>query len=138
MKYITIKRFKRNGMGGQFNIPFSKFLEKRADNILYYDDKPVCVSRSAAAHEYFARNDDGEGLKRGKLSHAIINRLAQTQFNSVQERNKYWQVVWNDSLAQKYRRPEHADYWLWNDDFFNAPIKDLEYIAALVNVKKGL
>ncbi len=138
MKYITIKRFKRNGIDGHFNIPYGTYLEKRADGNLYCDNKKICVARSAAAHEYFARDDDGKGMERGKLSHAIIKRLTPMQFDSRQERNEYWQVVWNDSLAQKYRRPEHLDYWLWNDDFYNAPIEDLKYIAALVGVKKGL
>ena len=138
MKYIAIKRFKRNGIGGSFNIPFGKYLEKRTDGILHYDNKKICVARSAAAHEYFARDDDGKGAERGKLSHAIIDRLSQNQFDSIQERNEYWQAVWNDSLAQKYRRAEHSDYWLWNDDFYNAPIEDLKYIAALVGIKKGL
>ena len=138
MKYISIKRFRRNGIGGYFNIPYGEYLEKRDDGFLYYADKKICVARSAAAHKYFARDDDGKGLERGKLSHAIVDRLAPQQFDSRQERNEYWQVVWNDTLAQKYRRPEHSDYWLWNDDFYNAPIEDLKYIAALVYVKKGL
>lgn len=134
MQYVTIKRFKRNGIGGYFNIPYGKHLEKRADGVLYYGEKKVCLARSSAAHEYFARDDDGKGLERGELSHAIVNRLSQPQFNSVQARNEHWQAVWNDSLAQKYRRQEHASHWLWSDDFYNAPIEDLEYIAALVGV----
>ena len=138
MKYITLKRFKRNGIGGHFNIPYGKYLEKRDDGVLYYDNSKVCLAKSAAAHEYFVCDDDGKGLERGKLSHAIVDRLAPRQFDSMQERNEYWQVVWNDSLAQKYRRSEHVNYWLWNDDFYNAPIEDLEYIAELVGVKKGL
>ena len=72
------------------------------------------------------------------MSHAIIDRLAPRQFDSREERNEYWEKVWNDKIAQKYRRPEHVNYWLWNDDFYNAPIEDLKYIAALAGVKKGL
>ena len=138
MKYISVKRFKRNGIDGHFNIPYGKYLEKRADGFLYYADKKICVANSAAAHEFFARDDDGKGLERAKLSHAVIERLAQNQFDSIQERNEHWQIIWNDSLAQKYRRHEHSDYWLWNDDFYNAPIEDLKYLAALVGIKKGL
>lgn len=133
MKYICIKRFKRNGIGGYLNIPYGKYLEKRDDGALYYGDVKVCIARSAAAHEYFACDDDGKGLERGKLSHAIIDKL--NQFDTRQARDEFWQVVWNDSLCQKYRRPEHVDYWLWNDDFYNAPIENLKYIAALVGVK---
>ena len=138
MRYISTKRFKRNGIGGRFNIPYGKFLEKREDGALYFCDGKVCLANSAAAHEYFARDDDGEGLRRGLLSHAIVDRLAPRQFDSREERNEYWEKVWNDKIAQKYRRPEHVNYWLWNDDFYNAPIEDLKYIAALAGVKKGL
>lgn len=132
MKYITVKRFKRNGIDKHFNIPYGAYLEKRDDGALYYDNNVVCIARSAAAHEYFARDDDGRGLERSALSHAIVDKLAPHQFDSMQERNEYWQIIWDDSTCQKYRRPEHLDYWLWNDDFYNAPISDLQYIFNLL------
>ena len=138
MQYVTIKRFKRHGIGGQFNIPYGTPLELRDDGKLYYKDLPVCVAKSAASHNHFARDDDGKGLERGKLSHAIIYALAPERFDTRQERDEYWEVIWNDQLANKYRRKEHIDYWLWSDDFFNAPIEDLKYIAALAGIKKGL
>lgn len=130
MQYITIKRFKRNGIGGYFNIPYGTSLELRDDGTLYHNDLPVCLAKSAASHEHFARNDDGNGQERGRLSHAVIDAL-----NSPQQRNEAWQVIWNDPLTQKYRRTDHLDTWLWNDDFYNAPIEDLKYIAALVGIK---
>lgn len=129
MEYLTIKRFKREGIGGHFNIPYGTKLESR-DGVLSYGGKIVCKVKSAAAHEYFARNDDGNGFKRGKLSHAIIDALGG--YGGDSER---WQKIFADDLAQKYRRLEHQDYWLWNDAFFNAPIEDLKYLAALVGVK---
>lgn len=129
MKYITTKRFRRAGIDGQFNIPYGTELESR-DGVLWHDGKAICISRSAAAHEYFARNDDGNGLERGKLSHAIIKTLGG--FGGDSDR---WQIIYDDELAQKYRRADHQDYWLWSDDFFNAPIEDLKYLAALVGVK---
>ena len=49
--------------------------------------------------------------------------------------NKYqqrWDKVWADKLCQKYKRRDHADHWLWNNDFYSAPIDDLRYIAALI------
>ena len=135
MQYITIKRFKRRGIGGQFNIPYGTQLELQDDGKLYYKDLPVCVAKSAASHEHFARDDDGDGRERGKLSHAIIHALEPNKFDSPQERDEAWKVIWNDPLANNYRRKEHIDYWLWSDDFFNAPIDDLKYIATLAGVK---
>lgn len=130
MEYITAKRFKRDGIGGHFNLPYGTKLEKR-DEILWHGDRAVCKAKSAAAHEYFARNDDGDGLERYKLSHKIINALGG--FNAKYDER--WEKVFENDLAQKYRRPEHVDYWLWNDDFFNAPLYDLNYIATLVGAK---
>ena len=130
MQFITIKRFKRNGIGGQFNIPYGTPLEMHTDGVIYYKGSPVCAAKSAASHEHFARNDDGNGQERGRLSHAVIDAL-----NSSQQHNETWQVIWNDPLTQKYRRTDHLDTWLWNDDFFIAPIEDLKYIAVLVGIK---
>ena len=47
-----------------------------------------------------------------------------------------WEKVWEDKLCQKYKRTEFSDYWLWNHEFYNAPIEDLEYIARLVGARK--
>ena len=46
-----------------------------------------------------------------------------------------WDKVWGDPLCQKYRRPEHEDFWLWNYDFFNAPVVDLYHIARLIGAR---
>ena len=106
MQYITIKRFKRRGIGGQFNIPYGTPLELHDDGKLYYKDLPVCVAKSAASHEHFARDNDGDGRERGKLSHAIIHALEPNKFDSPQERDEFWKLIWNDPLANNYRRKE--------------------------------
>ena len=61
----------------------------------------------------------------GALVAAIIARL-EKKGDGHQDR---WDKVWDDPLCQKYRRPEHEDFWLWNYDFFNAPVADLRHIA---------
>ncbi len=135
MEYVTIKRFKGKGIGGEFNIPYGKTLELRPDGMLYYDDLPVCVARSFASHQHFACNYDGKGLRRGSLSHSIVEFLSPKNFDSPQDRDKAWEAVWEDDWVQKYRREEHADFWLWNNDFYHAPIEDLERIAELIGMK---
>ena len=62
MTYTTIKRYHRNGIGGDFNTPWGTHLERRDDGVLYHDNRPVCVTRSYASHEHFACDDDGNGL----------------------------------------------------------------------------
>lgn len=137
MKYITIKRFRRDVGGVHFNIPWGAELEKREDGILYHEGKPVAVAKSFASHQHFARNDDRKGQERGKLSHAIIEALEPQDGETRADRDKRWEPIWKDPLAQRYRKLEHLDYWLWHDDFFNAPVEDLEHIATLAGVGKG-
>ena len=138
MKYITIKRYKRPDREGRqaVNISYGSELEEQGGT-LYYGDIAVCTDRSAVMREYFARNDDGCGLERGKLSQAIVEKLRIHPGETKEQHNKRWEVCWNDALCMKYRKQADVDYFLWSIDFFNAPIEDLEYIAALVGAKKG-
>ena len=46
-----------------------------------------------------------------------------------------WNKVWADPRCERYKRPEHEDWWVWNYDFYNAPIPDLQHIASLVGAK---
>ena len=85
------------------------------------------------AFNYFSQNDDGNGLERGRLTQAIIKRLDRKEHDpTYQDR---WDKVWSDPVCQKYKRSDFADHWLWNYDFYNAPLLDLQYIAKLVGVK---
>lgn len=130
MNYITTKRAKFIGITGEVNIPYGTPIccEK---GFLFTQDTVICTDHSQNAYDYFARNDDGNGLERGKLTQSIKKRLA-TRDKNYQSR---WDKVWEDELCQKYKRQEHGDYWLWNHDFYNAEITDLKHIANLVGSK---
>lgn len=130
MNYITFKRAKFIGITGEVNIPYGTtvYCEK---GYLFTPDTVICTDHSQNAYDRFARNDDGNGLERGKLTQAIRKRLEKRDIN-YQLR---WNKVWDDALCQKYKRAEYADYWLWNHEFYNAPIEDLRYIAKMVGVK---
>lgn len=127
MNYITHTRFKTKAICGEVNLPAMTEVELK-DNMLYYQNQPLCVITSENAHNYFARNDDGLGMERGRLTQAIQQSL-QKQDNKYQGR---WDKVWEDELCRKYKRKEYADYWLWNHAFFNADIADLEHIYNLI------
>lgn len=127
MNFITHQRFKDKAICGEVNLPALTEAELK-DNMLYWQDKPLCVITSENAHKYFARNDDGQGMERGRLTQAIQQSL-QKQDNKYQDR---WDKVWEDELCRKYKRKEYADYWLWNHAFFNADIADLEHIYNLI------
>lgn len=132
MKYITHKRFKGKGITGDVNLPV--FTELRtANHYLVYGTDIICADKSENAHLYFARNDDGNGIERGKLTRAIKSRLSKKD-DAYQDR---WDRVWEDQLCLKYKRPEFDDFFLWNHEFYNAPIEDLRYIAGLIGAKGG-
>lgn len=110
-------------MHGQVNIP-AKTAAEVVDGIIYVNNLPVCYVTSENAHQYFARDDDGNGMERGWLTQEI-----QRLLRGHQDR---WDRVWADPVCRAYKRPEHEDYWLWNHEFFNSDIETLRYIHRLV------
>jgi hypothetical protein len=132
MKFIVHKRFKGKAICGEVNIPAMTEVEELPSKLIVLDGKPLCYSTSQSGHEHFCRNNDDCGLKRGKLTSEIQKKLAHRD----DDYQKRWDKIWDDSLCQKYKRPEHVDHWLWNHDFFNADITDLKYIAKLVGIKE--
>lgn len=124
MNYITYKRFKTKAICGDVNIPALTEIEQTG-SYLFHNGKALCVVTSENAHNYFMRNDDDNGMERGKLIEDIKKALQK-------DRSK-WEKVWNDKICQKYRRTEHADYWLWNHDFYIADIDDLRFIYELIS-----
>ena len=132
MNYIVHRRFKDKAICGDVNIPAMTEVEE-VDGVILYDGKPICFVASENAHQYFARNDDGNGMLRGKLTQAIQKTLSKRDEN-YQAR---WDKVWEDKVCQPYKRVEYEDFWLWNHAWFNAPIEDLRHIAQLVGAKEG-
>lgn len=132
MEYITHRRFKKKAICGEVNLPARTKVEN-IHGALCYQGKMICYETSENAHQYFARNDDGNGMARGKLTQSIQKKLAQKD-GGHQAR---WNRVWEDEVCRKYKRPEHEDYWLWSHRFFNADMETLRHIAALVGAKEG-
>lgn len=129
-KYITRKRARFKGLSGKVNIPYGSLLESRG-GFLFYENARLCSMTSQNAYDYFSIDDDGRGLERGGLVDAIKTRLAKRD-GSYQAR---WDKVWSALVCQRYRRADHDDFWLWNHDFYNAPVEDLRSIARLVGAK---
>lgn len=127
MNYITIKRTRINSISGSINLPYGTEVESM-DGILFANGKPLCSDRSQNAYDYFARNDDGNGFERGKLTREIIKTLSKRD----KDHQTRWDKVWEDSFCVKFKRKEHSDQWVWNHEFYNAEIVELQYIATLV------
>lgn len=130
MKYTTIKEFNREGIEGYFNIPLNTIVERKKDGYMYYDDRKICIARSYASHQHFVLDEDNNGNIRERFIEGIKNKL-----DGFGNNPNGWELIFEDKIANKYRREDHQDYWLWNDNFYSAPIEDLEHIANLIGVE---
>ena len=155
MTYLVTRRFKAKTMSGIVNLPYGTECELQGETI-YHGGKPLCLVTSENAHNYFSRNDDGQGERRGELVREIMGRLKTPEvrhkpdpeyplaeyYMTAKEsakreaarkaRAEAWGRVWDAPAIRKYKRVEFADYWLFNHSFYNAPVEDLEYILKIV------
>lgn len=136
-KYISHRRFKGESISGAVNIPAQTPLAE-FNGVLFWGEKAICTVVSENAHQYFAINNDGNGLLRGALTQAIQSALrhpASADKATMALAEKRWDRVWANKLCATYKRTEYNDFWLWNHEFFGAPIFHLQYIANLVEAK---
>ena len=125
--YLARKRARFEGICGHVNIPYGTALTVQ-DGFIMWKGQQVCGITSQNAYDYFTQNDDGMGKERGEL----LNRITATLMKQNPGHNARWDEVWADARCQQYKRPDHDDHWIWNHDFYNGPVEDLRYIAALI------
>lgn len=154
MKYITCKHYDRHG------VIIHKGAEcDEVDGVIVYKGKQICSVKSRVAHQYFANNDDGNGMERWKLAMAIetamienahkdniemsddvVSQIEVASISSAQDadgeqddaQDGIVEFMMDDALCSSYRREDVRDVWLWNHDFYSAPISDLKKIADLI------
>ena len=129
--YIVKKRMRLEGIRGRVNLPYGTEVVA-VDGMFIFKGEAVCAVTSRNAHLYFARDDDGQGRERGALTLAITSTLERRD-KGYQDR---WDLVWEDPVCQKYRHPEHEDFFLWGHAFFEAPVEDLRHIADLIGARR--
>lgn len=125
--YLARKRARFEGICGHVNIPYGTTLTVQ-DGFIMWKGQQVCGITSQNAYDFFTQNDDGMGKERGEL----LNRITATLMKQTPGHNARWGKIWDDPRCQKYKRPEQDDHWIWNHDFYNGPVEDLRYIAALI------
>ena len=122
MEYIVHHRLKGISICGAVNLPYGTQLQSRG-KFLLCDKGTVCAIDSEQGHKYIARNDDGMGLRRGKLTYQIsYSQIGKGQrFSPAQI----------SILTTKYSRflRDDCDFILFNNRFYAAEIDDLEQIA---------
>lgn len=129
--YIVKKRMRLEGIGGRVNLPYGTRLEA-VDGVIIQKGAAVCAVTSRNAHLHLARDDDGQGRERGALTLAITSTLEKRD----KDHQARWDRVWEDETAQKYRRQDHEDHFLWGHAFFEAPVEDLRHIADLIGARR--
>lgn len=132
MKYVTHHRFKELALcGKQLNIPYGTELECTGKVLITSEGKAVCYRRSENAKQHFARNDDGKGLERGRLTYAIAYsfRDAGNGYRFSEEEAKILAQDWEHFL-----QPE-CDVIRFNDNFFSAEPEEIQKLADALNIK---
>ena len=131
VRYITARRARVLSLCGPVNLPYGTVVEAE-NGFLERDGQRLCSVTSQTAHDYFARDSDGNGLERGKLTASIISTLSKRD----KEHQARWDKLWADRTARRYRRADHADFWVWDHAFFEAPVEDLRHIAGLIGAER--
>lgn len=129
--FVAVRRAKFRGISGPVNIPRGTRLQESNGGVLVLDGRLVCTVNGARGRDFFALDDDGQGILRGSLTCAIRNKL-QCRGKDYQAR---WNRIWGSLMCKRYQNPDHEDHWLWNQAFYEAPIQDLQSIARLVGAR---
>lgn len=135
MQYVIHRRFRAQAICVPVNLPYGTLCESNG-NMIFWQGKPICLTTSQNAKEYFAVNDDGYGLERGAITH----RIAFEQFGLREQHSpdyrERWAFVWANESLRQYKRADMDDYWLWNDAFFHAPIEELRRVGKLLDLNE--
>ena len=131
MEYIIYKDFNCKAICGEVNLPKGTVCTEK-DGMLYHEGKALCLRNSQRAFDFFARNHDGNGMKRGEL----ISTIKETLALADEHRYERWHRVWNNPACKQFNRG--GDFWTWNYAFYNAEVYILEYIKNLVTDENWL
>ena len=131
MRYIVIRRFRGKAICGEVNLPYGTACETIDGFLTLKDGRRLCTSTSQNAYDYFSRDDDGLGKERGKLVQDIRSTLERRDT----KHQARWDALWADEVANRLRRKDSQDFWIWSFDFYNADILELKHIANLIGIK---
>ena len=131
MRYIVTRRFRGKAICGEVNLPYGTTCEEHDGILVLEDGRRLCAVTSQNAYDYFSRDDDGNGLERGKLVEEITSRMEKRDA----KHQARWDALWADAGANRLRRKDSQDFWIWSFDFYNADIPELKHIANLIGIK---
>ena len=136
MEYIVHHRCREiSATGERVNLPYGSRFQTIGDFIATPDAKALCDTTSDMAHRYFGRNDDGKGLQRGTLTHAIAFQYRERK--GPDGRRQRFTEAEIETLERDWSRflvPD-VSVILFNHDFFEADPAELAALAKAVNIK---
>ena len=131
MRYIVTRRFRGRAIFGAVNLPYGTACETQDGYLIFEDGRRLCAVTSQNAYDYFSRDDDGLGKERGKL----VKDIRRTLEHRDAKHQARWDKLWADAGANRLRRKDSPDFWIWSFDFYNADIPELKHIANLIGIK---
>lgn len=136
MKYVVHHRYRGRDAGGKpMNVPYGTEFETIGDFIATPEGRGICFTTSDTAKEYFAVNDDGRGLERGAITHAIAYSQRERKWADKSVRRfseaevEMLEREWGHWLRQD------VDTILFNNDFFAAQPEELQRLADALKIK---
>lgn len=132
MEYITHKRYNKKALCQRdMNIPRGTRFKTIAHFIATDDGKAICTTTSDDATRYFARDDDGHGLRRGAITYTISKGPKLHTDGSPFSEDDFKKLI---ELCDKYIMKNQAAI-LFNHDFYKADIDELEDIVKTLDLK---
>lgn len=144
MKYIT--RLAYSGpdfLGRPIEIPERSAADSQ-DSMICWNRIPICLINSQIAHKYFAWDEDGQGVLRGQYEGDIwFSKEARPYVFEIETVDEQGQIHKETVIKYSKYSPEEirylqrnfskylqdSDIIQFNNDFFRAPITDLETMA---------
>ena len=133
MQYIVHTDFNGKAICGEVSLSAGTECTE-IDGVIYYNARAVCRVGSNNANKYFARHNDGRGMKRGELIKTIKAALATEDEHNYER----WHRVMNSPVCQQFDQNPDGDRFEWSLAFYNASIPTLQYIADLVTDENWL
>lgn len=131
MRYVVHHRFKGLGAcGKQMNIPYGTVLKLKDGFISTEDGRLICTPVSENAHRHFSRDDDGNGLERGRITYAVAFK-ARNNGRGARFTDREREIL-STKWAQ-FLRP--LDVILFNHYFFEAQIDELRKLAKDLRIR---
>lgn len=132
MEYIIHNRLKENTISDYVNLPYGTKLTCEDNRFIKKDNKIICVIGSEQYQKHIAPNYDNKGLERGKITYTIAfkdlkNNIEGQRFTDEQI----------NTICNKYKKflIPNIPTILFNQEFFDAPLFELQAMAQDLNIK---